>query len=178
MNEAEGFFEPDPATKTLRFCLRRGPFRSAMIVKAVVKMALSVVPNEELCNFQQALAWIGTDNESVVMAATPFFHTFVNGASAGNRIVVAVLTRKRDDFVAPYCYMLLRYGNEMLQMAVPGPEKDGLLNGSKITLRPYPCTSDWESEGNRTMLLQFNSMDFIRDEEVVITASYGQERES
>jgi hypothetical protein len=73
VEETEGFFEPDPATKTLRFRLRRGPYRPTMIVKAVVKMALSVVPNEELCNFQQALAWIKPDNTSVVMAApTPF----------------------------------------------------------------------------------------------------------
>lgn len=84
--------------------------------------------------------------------------------------------RRREDFVAPYAYVLLRYGNEMLQMAVPSPEKDGALNGKMISLPPYPCTSKEDSAGNSTQPLPFVSMDFVRDEEVVLTMSYGEQR--
>lgn len=177
VDEAEGFLENDPATKTLTFHLRRPPYRPAMVVKAMVKMALSVMPEEEMCNFQRALSLIYPHNSSVVLAApTPFFHTFVRGASAGGRIVLAVMTRRRDDFIAPYAYVLLRYGNEMLQMAVPSPEKDGALKGKNITLNPYPCTSKDDSVGNRTDFLPFVSMDFVRDEDTIIAMSYGERR--
>ena len=177
VDEAEGFLENDPATKTLTFHLRRGPYRPAMVVKAMVKMALWVMPEEEMCNFQQALALIQPDNSSVVLAApTPFFHTFVRGASARDRIVFAVMTRRRDDFIAPYAYVLLRYGNEMLQMAVPSPEKDSVLEGKNITLNPYPCTSKEDSVGNSTEFLPFVSMDFVPDEKAIITMSYGEQR--
>jgi HNH endonuclease len=177
VDEAEGFLDNDPATKTLTFHLRRGPYRPAMVVKAMIKMALSVMPEEEMCNFQHALAFIKPDNSSLVLAApTPFFHTFVSGGSARDRIVFAVMTRRRDDFIAPYAHVLLRYGNEMLQMAVPSAEKDSVLNGKNLTLKPYPCTSKEDSVGNSTDFLPYVSMDFVRDEEIIITMSYGEQR--
>lgn len=177
VDEAEGFLENDRATKTLTFHLRRRPYRPAMVVKAMIKMALSVMPEEEMCNFQHALAFIKPDNSSVVLAApTPFFHSFISGGSARDRIVFAVMTRKRDDFIAPYAYVLLRYGNEMLQMAVPSAEKDGALYGKNLTLKPYPCTSEEDSAGKSTDFLPFVSMDFVRDEEIIITMSYGERR--
>ena len=177
VDEAEGFFENDPTSKTLTFHLRRPPYRPAMVVKAMVKMALSVMPEEEMCNFQQALALIQPDNSSTALAApTPFFHTFVRGAPARDRIIFAIMTRRRDDFIAPYAYVLLRYGNDMLQMAVPSPEKDGVLKGKNITLDPYPCTSEEDSVGNSTAFLPFVSMDFVRGEDTIITMSYGERR--
>jgi hypothetical protein len=177
VDQAEGFLDNDPATKTLTFHLRRGPYRPAMVVKTMIKMALSVMPKEEMCNFQQALTLIQPDNSSVVLAAPiPFFHTFVRGASARDRIVFAVMTRKRDDFIAPYAYVLLRYGNEMLQMVVPSPEKDGVLKGKNITLNPYPCTSKEDHVGSSTELLPFVSIDFVRDEETIVAVSYGEQR--
>jgi HNH endonuclease len=177
VDEAEGFLDNDPATKTLTLHLRRGPFRPAMVVKAMVKMALSVMPEEEMRNFQLALALIRPDNSSAVLAAPPpFFHTFVSGGSAKDRIVFAVMTRRRDDFLAPYAYVLLRYGNEMLQMAVPSPEKDNALIGKRITLQPYPCTTKEDSAGNSTEFLQFVSMDFVRNQELIIAMSYGERR--
>ena len=86
------------------------------------------------------------------------------------------MTRRRDDFIAPYAYVLLRYGNEMLQMAVPSPEKDGALKGKSITLNPYPCTSKEDCPESSTEFLSFVSMDFVRDEEALITMSYGEQR--
>jgi hypothetical protein len=177
VDEAEGFLENDPAAKTLTFHLRRPPYRPAMVVKAMVKMALSAMPEGEMCNFQQALALIHQDSSVALAAPTPFFHTFVRGAPARDRIVFAVMTRRRDDFLTPYAYVLLRYGNEMLQMAVPSPEKDGALNGKNITLRPFPCTSKEDGVGNSTKLLPFVSMDFVRDEETIIAMSYGERRQ-
>jgi len=64
----------------------------------------------------------------------------------------------------------------MLQMAVPSPEKDALLDGKNITLNPYPCTNKQDSVGNTTEFLPFVSMDFVRDEEAIITMSYGEQR--
>ncbi len=81
---------------------------------------------------------------------TPFFHTFIRGGSARDRVVVGVMPRRRDDFIAPYAYVLLGYGNEMLQMAVPSPEMDRALIGENITLKPYPCTSKEDIVGGRS----------------------------
>ena len=86
------------------------------------------------------------------------------------------MTRRRDDFIAPYAYVFLRYGNEMLQMAVSSPEKDSALEGKNISLKTYSCTSKEDSIGNSTQLLPFVPMDFVRDEEAVITMSYEDQR--
>jgi hypothetical protein len=51
----EAFYEDDEADKTLKLHLRRAPYRPAMVVQAMVKMALSVMPEDEMPNFQQSL---------------------------------------------------------------------------------------------------------------------------
>lgn len=166
VNETEGFWTDDKPNKTLKLHLRRAPYRPAMIVQAMVKMALSIMPEEEMPNFQQVLDWIRPCTAPTPMAApTPFVRTFISGPTAGDLITIALLIRRHDHLVTPYCQLLLLYGHELLQMVIPSIEKDQQHYGKQF--RRFPCFRD---EGSTPLPSQ--SMEWIRDGSVVIDIQY------
>jgi hypothetical protein len=178
VGETEAFFEDDEANKTLKFHLRRAPYRPVMVVQAMVKMALSIMPDDEMPNFQQALSWIRPGNALTTMAApTPFFYTFVSGLLASDLITIAVLTRRHDDLVTPYAFLLLVYGHEMLQMVIPSFEKDKHHYGRTMEFRRFPCFRD---EGGSapgetvSMLLSPQPNEWVRDSSIVLEMQYEQ----
>lgn len=176
VDETEAFYEVDEANKTLKLNLRRAPYRPVMIVQAMVKMALSVMPEEELPNFQQALGWIEPGNTLTQMAApTPFFYTFISGPMASDLITVAVLTRRHDNLVTPYSFLLLVYGHEMLQMVIPSIEKDRHHYGKRMEFRRFPCFRDegGSAPGNTlSMQLSLHSAEWVRDDKITFEMQY------
>lgn len=176
VDETEGFYENDAPNKTLKLHLRRAPYRPAMVVQAVVKMALSIMPEGEMPNFQQVLSWIRPGVVPTPMAApTPFVHTFISGPMASDLITVALLMRRHDHLVTPYCQLLLLYGHEMLQMAIPSIEKDQQHYGKQMVLRRFPCVRDegGAAPGNVvSTALSFQSMEWVRDARVVVDIQY------
>jgi hypothetical protein len=174
VDETEGFWEDDKSNKTLKLHLRRAPYCPAMVVQAMVKMALSIMPEEEIPNFQQVLDWIRPGSSLAPMASpTPFVHTFISGPMASDCITVALLTRRHDHLVAPYCQLLLLYGHEMLQMVISSIEKDQHHYGKQMLFYRFPCFRD---EGVSRMLL-FQNMEWVRDGEIVIGMQYDSKRD-
>jgi hypothetical protein len=178
VDETEAFYEDDPANKMLKFNLRRAPYRPIMIVQAMVKMALSIMPMEEMPNFQQALSWIRPGNTLTTMVApTPFFYTFISGPMASDVITVAVLTRRQDDLISPYAFLLLVFGHEMLQMVIPSIEKDKHHYGKTMEFRRFPRFRDegGAEPGNVvSMALPFHTTDFVRDGRITLEMQYQQ----
>jgi hypothetical protein len=178
VDETEAFYEDDEANKTLKFHLRRAPYRPVMVVQAMVKMALSIMPEEEMPNFQQALSWITPRNTLTVMTApTPFFYTFISGPMTSDLITIAVLTRRNDSLVTPYCFLLLVYGHEMLQMVIPSVEKDRDCYGKRMEFHRFPCFRDegGDAPGHTvSMPLSFHTTEFVRDGSIVLDMQYQQ----
>jgi hypothetical protein len=178
VDETEAFYEDDEANKTLKLHLRRAPYRPVMVVQAITKMALSIMPEREMPNLQQALDWIRPGNTLTRMAApTPFLYTFISGPLASDIITVAVLTRRTDEIVTPYSVLLLVYGHEMLQMVIPSIEKDRHHYGKRMELRRFPCFRDegGGAPGNIvSMKLEFDGTDFVRDGSIALDMQYQQ----
>ncbi len=175
-DDPEAFLEDNPSTRTLKLHLRRGAYRPVRVVQTLVKIALSIMPEEEVPNFQEALDWIRPNNQLTrLVAPTPFLHTFLGGPVANNLITVAVLTRLRDDLVAPYAFLLLMYGHEMLQLVIPSIEKDQHHYGKRMEFRRFPCFRD---EGGlapgpiETRSLPFDSAEVIGGETLVFNFQY------
>ena len=147
IDATEGFYERDDAAKTLTFHLRRAPYRPAMIVQAMVKIALSIIPDEEISNFQHVLNWIRPDVPATGLAShTPFLHNFIGGPMANDLLTVTVLKRKHDDLPTWYSCLLLIFGHELLQMVIPS-ERDQHLYGKRMDFPPFPL---WHSDGSNT----------------------------
>lgn len=178
IDQAEGFYEEDEANKTLKFHLNRAPYRPVMVVQAMVKMALSIMPEEEMSNFQAVLDWIQPGNTAMTMVApTPFIYTFISGPVVSDRITVAVLTRRHDNLIVPYAFLLLIYGHEMLQMVIPSIEKDSHHYGKQMIFRRFPCSRDigGSAPGNTvSKVLPFHSGEFVRDDRFILSIQYEQ----
>jgi hypothetical protein len=79
-------YEDDPiavvneATNEIALTLRRDPYTPVAVLKAFTKMALSLLPEEELPHFRAAGAWIrNTDHKASSVKTFPVLHTFVPG---------------------------------------------------------------------------------------------------
>lgn len=140
--ETDPILEIDEEKKTVTFRLRRDPYTPVAVLKAFVKMGLSLLPEEEMPNFRTALSWIRNSNHQVsLVAKCPMMYTFVPGPRPFD-IVLILLRRKRDDFRVPYATFVLAYGNEVLQVFLPSPERDHHINHQQITIRPFPNPYD------------------------------------
>ena len=140
--ETDPIFEIDEKKKTLTFRLQRDPYTPIAVLKAFIKMGLSVLPEEEMPNFRAALSWVRNSNHQVsLVAKCPMMHTFVPGPRPFD-IALILLRRRRDDIPAPYATFVLAYGNEVLQVFLPSPERDHHIDGQQIAVRPFPNPYD------------------------------------
>jgi hypothetical protein len=127
--------------RVVDFALKCDPHRPMAVHKAFVKMALSIMPESELPNFRQALAWIMNPihREDMPILA-PLFVTFTPGLAPIDGIKVGVICRKENaPDAAAYAFLMLSYGNESFQVIVPSPERDVALEGKEnLALPPFP----------------------------------------
>jgi hypothetical protein len=126
--------------RVIDFALKGDPHRPMAVHKAFVKMALSILPERELPNFRQALAWImNSDHREDVPILAPALVTFTPGSAPIDGIKVGVICRKEDaPDAVPYAFLLLSYGNESFQVILPSPERDAAFEGKELTLPPFP----------------------------------------
>lgn len=138
-------FEDDPLiaidlhTRKTVLQLRRDVHTPLAVLKAFVKMGLSVLPDSEMVNFTQALNWI-RKRDHLDGFVFPVMHTFAPGLIPNDRINVLLIRRKDGSSAAAYMFFILAYGNEMFQVMLPSPGRD-LLSGaasSAENLVPYP----------------------------------------
>jgi len=125
-------------TKQITLTVPCDPYTPVAVLKAFAKMALSVLPEEELRNFQEAIAWIrNADHQAdpVKLFAFPVLYTFVPGNNPFGTAVM-LLRRRTDKLPVPYLSFVLSYGNEMFQTILPSPRRDAAIGGQKIKF-PY-----------------------------------------
>lgn len=126
--------------RVIDFALKCDPYRPMAVHKAFVKMALSILPEAELPNFRQALAWImNPSHQEEVPILAPALVTFTPGPAPIDGITVGVICRKEDaPDVVPYAFIMLAYGHESFQVILPSPERDAVLEGEEFILPPFP----------------------------------------
>ena len=138
-------YEDDPiavvneATNEITLTLRRDPYTPVGVLKAFTKMALSLLPEEELPHFHAAGAWIrNTDHQAGLVKTFPVLHTFVPGDDPSINIAVILLRRRTNDLPVPYVTFVLTYGNEVFQTVLPSPERDVAISGQKVKFPYFP----------------------------------------
>jgi hypothetical protein len=105
-------------------------FRPQGVYKALVKMALTVLPTTELHAFGLALNWMTNNRLLVDVGYARAWYTFTSGPGPYPFPVVRVQRRKHDRLRVPYAIVVLGFGNVTLQACLPAPEKDSLFSAS------------------------------------------------
>ncbi|WP_076866153.1 HNH endonuclease [Bradyrhizobium mercantei] len=168
----------DEAAKTLTFRINRDSYVPIAVLKALVKMGLSLIPDANVADFRTAFAWIkDADHRNEISMAQSVLWTFVPGPTAGNTISLLVLRRKNDFLKLPFMMFNLRYGNDSFQILLPSPEKDWAIAGSSIGLPPFPVSVDDNPALHGQPIrrrVDLSGSAVVTGEEVTIQATYDE----
>ncbi len=152
----------------------RQPYVPVAVYKCLTKMAIAIMPPEELPFFANAIRWIMSDHDG--QRRPPHepllvWHTFIPGPRPIDGMRAILLKRVSDCHRVPYMMFVVAFGNMMFQIIVPSLEKDRLLRGQEISFRcfPGPCFGLWPYGEAQQHLLDLSSSEVVRDEVVGIT---------
>lgn len=121
------------------------PIRAAM---ALVKIACSICPKDELGQCSPAIDWL-MGRAKATMSGLPILYTFTPGPINDNASEVVLVRRKVDEPI-PYLWFVVQFSNYRLQTFVPFCPNDTswlkLGEASTFTCRHYPTRfgSHWE----------------------------------
>lgn len=174
--EDDPIYSVDEAAQKVTFTLKRDPYVPVAVLKAFVKIGLTLLPDSEVANFPHAMNWVQSlDHGREFASSFPIIYTFRPGPVPPDLIVAMILRRKAGIVGVPYCYLVLGYGNEVFQIQLPSEQHDSDMNGRAYTLRafPVPDAPDPALYGApKTGLLNLTGRDLVRGDTVDIGLGY------
>jgi hypothetical protein len=166
----------DHEARCLHFTLKRDPFTPVAVLKAVMKIGLTLMPEAEIANFTHALAWIRMRDHSIRFAEkAPVIYQFQPGPMPNDRIVALLLRRKPAIGGVPYAFLLLGYGNEVFQVMLPSEPQDRAFNGGSAEMPAFPVPggpdpSLYGPVGRK--MLDLTGREIVRGEVVPLTVGF------
>jgi hypothetical protein len=108
----------------------RDAYTPIAVYKALVKMALSLLPYEKMQFFLDTVAWLKEESHLVSKYDMDNYTYMIEKFIPGPRLLelrASGFIRKSDSYAVPYYQFLLEFGNYSYQIMVPCITKDGLL---------------------------------------------------
>jgi hypothetical protein len=166
----------DEVNKKITFKLQRDPYIPVAVLKAFMKMGLTLMPDVEVSNFKHLMAWVRCPDHSRPFAdQCPIMYSFQPGPMPNDLIAAFILRRKPHVTDYPYAYFVLGYGNEVYQVQLPSKEHDGAQNGQQISIHPFPTPGSpfpdrFPSTGRK--LLDLTNRELVKGETFPIEMGY------
>lgn len=137
--ETDPIFDVDEENKTITFKLRRDSYTPVAVLKAFMKIGVTLLPEEEIPNFSGLMKWIqDTDHSKAFLNKCPVIYAFQPGPMPNDLITALILRRKSTVAGYPYAFLVLGYGNEVFQVPLPSEKYDGQMNGQSVSIHPFP----------------------------------------
>ena len=176
--EDDPLYEVDEANRKITFKLKRDPYIPVAVLKAFMKIGLTLLPDDELEYFPHLMAWVRNADHGIPFAdQCPVMYTFQPGPMPNDLIAAFTLRRKPCVASYPYAYLVLGYGNEVFQVQLPSKEHDSAMNGQPLSIHPFPTpgSPDPARFGPPCRgLLNLTGREVVRGEVVSITVGYEQ----
>ncbi|MEB2489285.1 HNH endonuclease [Burkholderia multivorans] len=176
--ESEPIFEVDEKNRRINFTLRRDAYTPIAVLKTLCKIALTVMPEDDVENYVDALAWLRQPHVSSPFSAIPVLRSFVPGPIPNDKIAIQLLRRKRDDIDVPYMFMVLMYGNEVYQVFLGSRTRDAHLNGKEGTFpfypTPYDLVGNWPYGPIQRGPLHLSGAEVVRGDTCKMAMSFDQ----
>lgn len=142
LTEGDRFVDFDPNKQHFTTNTVRPTYRPLGVYKTLLKMALSILPKEELTSFGPALRWLAAEGltKDSVQDATNFtcFTSFTGGPAPYPYPVVLLLKRRSDTFHCPFATFIVLFHNFSYQIFLPCQTKDMHLKRTRGTLPMWP----------------------------------------
>jgi len=127
--------------KSFKTKLDTQTFRPRFAFKCLVKMGLSLLPEEELRNFSRTFKWLqisSPEKDTYNIKCLVCVRSFIPGADPFNQPMAILLRRKNEKIIAPYMYFFLGFSNYTFQIFIPFSERDENLKGKTFNIEPFP----------------------------------------
>lgn len=155
------------------FHAMRDTYTPLAVYKALVKMALSLLPYEKMPFFLDTVAWIKEESHLIskynMDNYTYMLERFIPRPHP-LQLRASGFIRKHDNYLAPYYQFLLEFGNYSYQIIVPCKAKDGLLEqAGEVDFVQIPGTDETrflnlEFGESRSKLVDMGKKTKVKDE--------------
>ncbi|WP_339389246.1 HNH endonuclease [Planctobacterium marinum] len=137
--ENDPIFEVDEENKTVTFKLRRDSYTPVAVLKAFMKIGITLLPDSEIPNFSGLMRWVKEpDHSKAYINKCPVIYAFQPGPMPNDLITALILRRKSTVTGYPYAFLVLGYGNEVFQVVLPSEKNDNQMNGKSVSIPPFP----------------------------------------
>lgn len=174
--ENGNFLELRESENTLVMNVHLEPFIPIAVYKCLIKIALSIVDEDELENLSQIKSWIFEESHRVLYSPLPLLRTFIPGPRPNHKLIVLLLKRKRKrSHVNPHYYLVLGFGNLVYQIAVPS-DNDIKVGKQRISYVrfPLPFEESWQYGALSYDIEDMVDCETINDKKFPINYSYEQ----
>ncbi|MBX5186315.1 HNH endonuclease [Rhizobium sp. NZLR5] len=141
--EHDPIFSVDEQNRVVHFSLKRDSYTPVAVLKALMKIGLTLIPDEEVKNFAHLKNWVRHPDHSIpFVEGLPVLYTLQPGFMPPNKIAAFILRRKPGAQDCAYAYLVLSYGNETYQVMLPSAQHDGEQVSHAIYAFPTPGAMD------------------------------------
>lgn len=169
----------DEAADRISLRLARQAYTPIAVYKAIVKMAIGLLPPSELTHFQDTIAWLrepANAHTNPIASPLNLAMAFVQGIYPTPGVVAFVFRRQARQAEVPYCLFFMSAFNYLFQAVVPCRRKDAHLLGKSISLTVFPTPFDeaWPSGPPRWEILDCSATTQVRGGSFTYTMQCGK----
>jgi len=129
----------DEDKQSITFDLPRDVYTPVAVMKAFVRIGLTLMPDEELIHFDDLMDWIKNPDHRVrTIGSNTIYQTMHPGPQPNDQLLASLLRRVDDDASVPYMFLILCMTNQAFQVPLTSRERDAHLQGRQITLPILP----------------------------------------
>lgn len=141
---------------------------------AFLKMALSIMPENELIFFEPCINYLKGRLKGKIKLFPFVLTTFTNGYKPYKQVINYLCIRKNENYNIPYMLYILATGNYMYQIIVPSVEKDKLNHNEKkqYTIKPFPSPYSIGSSIKEIRKSEYELIDFHSNQLTTIKKAY------
>lgn len=171
----------------MEFHLVKDTYIPIAAFKALVFMALSIMPDNEFKVFEQTIDWLREESHSnskynMNDYASRVITRFVPGPKP-LPIQVWVARRKANVYDVPYCQFILEFDNYSFQIMIPCPEKDAVLLWTNFKILVFPSTFDINEKKYRKFgytglsVTNLSGKEKVKGEKIEINIRFDEKKE-
>jgi hypothetical protein len=131
--------------KAIRFDVLRESFIPIAVYKTFVRMALALMPSDELQKFQGVKEWIRNCDHTITLnnVCSKILFALIPGNAPPDTVSALLCRRTTDNKNHPYMVFVLLFSNYAFQVFIPSPE---VLQNSSFETTCFPLLLGIESE--------------------------------
>lgn len=158
-------FTSNTITNEHEIKLERDPYVPLNVYKAMLKMALSLLPNEKKIDFAVHFNWLMSRGDTNFFKPYPILiEEICFGPSFGMGSLAALLIRKDSASIEnPYALFVLVFGSFMLQISIPKSNE----SISNIPVFPVPADEDTREYGCTRSIKNLGDQNLVKGEQMV-----------